>query len=405
MADLVAGSSKFIYTPAFDGYRFSKDHPFDPIRIQLTHRLLQESGLLVNDQILNPEIASRTELLLAHGEDYVDFVETKGSTGQAEHCKEAARFGLCTEDTPTFLDMHRSAATVVGGTLTATRYVLDHPFGHALNLSGGLHHATSGKASGFCVYNDLNVAIAYIRKHTDYRVLYVDTDAHHGDGVQWHFYEDPMVCTLSIHETGRYLFPGTGSVRERGEGKGYGTSFNIPLDAYTEDESFQYVMENALYIVAEHFKPDIIISQHGADAHFLDHMSHLSLTMDSFAFIPRLIHKVAHEYCQGRWIATGGGGYNAYDVVPRAWALVWNEMNQGGVVPPSQNLPIPYMKYVQSLTDQRLHSTWGDSMDEYVGIPRRDEIADKNKKSLIDSMYAINSGRYGNNFFANRIVE
>jgi acetoin utilization protein AcuC len=405
MAQSVDSSPIFIYTPVFGSYRFSPDHPFDPVRIQLAYELLRSSGFLQEQQVIEPVEASVEELTLAHGTDYVDFVRTKGSTGEMTHCTEATRFGLCTDDTPTFAGMHTSAATVVGATLMGAKYVLEGTHRHALNLSGGLHHATSGKASGFCVYNDLNVAIAYIRKHTNYKVLYIDTDAHHGDGVQWHFYDDPMVCTLSIHETGRYLFPGTGSVRERGNGKGYGTSFNVPLDAYTEDASFQYVLENALYIVAEHFKPDIIVSQHGADAHYMDHMSHLSLTMDSFRIIPNLIHKVAHEYCQGRWLATGGGGYNAYDVVPRAWALVWKEMTEAQGANRHDPLPATYLSLVRGKTDQPIQSTWEDDGHGYIPIPRREEITDKNKKSLIDAMYAINSGRIGNNFFANRIVE
>ncbi|QSX09072.1 acetoin utilization protein AcuC [Alkalibacter rhizosphaerae] len=405
MAHPVTSHPIFIYSPVFDNYRFSHDHPFDPIRIRLTYELLRASGILQDHHLVDPREASVAELLLAHREDYVEFVKTKGSTGENIYCKEANRFGLCTEDTPTFFGMHHSAATITGGTLLGAKHVLEGVNNHALNLSGGLHHATSGKASGFCVYNDLNVAIAYIRKHTDLRILYIDTDAHHGDGVQFHFYDDPMVCTLSIHETGRYLFPGTGSVRERGNGKGYGSSFNIPLDAYTEDESFQYVLENSLYIVAEHFKPDIIVSQHGADCHYLDHMSHMSLTMDSFRFIPKIIHKIAHEYCQGRWLATGGGGYNAYDVVPRAWALVWKEMADvpSGQVP--DELPGSYLSLVRQWTDEPICPTWMDHGKDYNSIPRREEISDKNKKSLIDAMYAINSGQIGNNFFANRIVE
>lgn len=405
MAHTLENRPIFIYSPELDSYRFSSDHPFDPIRIRLTYELLGRAGLLDEKQVVAPVEASLSELHLAHGKDYVEFVKTKGSTGENDYCQEANRFGLCTEDTPTFPGMHQSAATVAGGTLQAAKYVLEGAGRHALNVSGGLHHAASGKASGFCVYNDINVAIAYIRKHTDYKVLYIDTDAHHGDGVQWHFYDDPKVCTLSIHETGRYLFPGTGSVRERGNGSGYGTSFNIPLDAYTEDGSFQYVFENALYIVAEHFKPDIIISQHGADGHYLDHMSHLSLTMDSFRFIPKLLHQVAHDYCQGRWLATGGGGYNIFDVVPRAWALIWLEMNQAGSIPDTDLLPESYVSLVRQWTGEPLHETWSDDLKGYLHIPRREDISDKNQKSLIDAMYAINNGRIGNNFFANRIIE
>lgn len=157
-----------------------------------------------------------------------------------------------------------------------------------------------------------------MRKKYGARVLYVDTDAHHGDGVQWAFYEESDVCTLSIHETGRYLFPGTGSVNEKGQGQGFGFSINVPVDAFTEDESFLEVYETSFREVIEFFKPDVILTQNGADAHYLDPLTHLSSTIRIFKEIPRIAHKLAHEYCEGRWIAVGGGGYDIWRVVPRA---------------------------------------------------------------------------------------
>lgn len=222
--------------------------------------------------------------------------------------------------------MHESSALLVGSTLTAVDAVLSGVAEHALNLGGGLHHGFRGKASGFCVYNDSAVAIQYIREKYGLRVLYVDTDAHHGDGVQWAFYDDPNVCTFSIHETGRYLFPGTGNVNERGLGAGYGYSFNIPVDAFTEDESWIAAYTTALREITDFFRPDVIVTQNGVDAHYYDPLTHLSVTMKTYRAIPKLAHEIAHEYCGGRWIAVVVGGYDIWRVVPRAWALLWLEM-------------------------------------------------------------------------------
>ena len=255
-------------------------------------------------------------------------------------------YGIGTEDTPIFPNMHEASAMLVGGTLTAVDEVMSGRARHALNLGGGLHHGFKGRASGFCVYNDSSVAIKYLQEKYGARVLYIDTDAHHGDGVQWSFYDDPDVCTLSIHETGRYLFPGTGSVTERGNGKGYGTSFNFPIDAFTEDESFLEVYREAVKEVTEYFKPDVILTQNGADAHYFDPLTHLYGTINIFDEIPRLAREMANKYCEGRWIAVGGWGYDIWRVVPRAWAHLWIAMN--GNDRPSGPLPTEWIKRWQS---------------------------------------------------------
>ncbi|MCR3922923.1 MAG: acetoin utilization protein AcuC [Firmicutes bacterium] len=395
MANDIGAEHLFIYTDKFSTYKLAPDHPFDPVRSKLAYLLLQASGCLEASQVAAPTAASIEELLLAHDQDFVAVVQRGVQNAKAD----ALPYGLGTEDTPLFAGMHASAALVAGATLTGLKHVLAHTGAHAFNPAGGLHHAGARKASGFCVYNDINIAIAYLRQHYDFKVLYVDTDAHHGDGVQWHFYDDPSVCTLSIHETGRYLFPGTGTVRERGSDKGYGFTFNVPLDAFSEDDSFQFVYQNALLSIANYFQPDIIISQHGVDAHFLDPMSHLSLTMDSYRYIPKLLHQVAHQYCQGRWLAVGGGGYNVFSVVPRAWAWVWLEMNGCQALAQGQ-LPQAWVDLVAREYGKKIASTWDDEMKNYKNIPRRAEITDKNKKNLIAALHAITQGEIGNDYLA-----
>ncbi|MDP4157628.1 MAG: acetoin utilization protein AcuC, partial [Bacillota bacterium] len=314
----------FIFSEDLLKYKFNSDHPFNQFRITLTIDLLKKINALTSHQICSPRIATEDELYLIHDPDYVNAVKLAGLGQISEEVAE--NFGIGTEDNPIFPHMHEATSLQVGGTLTAVDLVMSGAVDHALHLGGGLHHGFRGKASGFCIYNDCSVAIKYLQKKYQARVLYVDTDAHHGDGVQFSFYDDPNVCTLSIHETGRYLFPGTGNINERGHGKGYGYSFNIPIDAFTEDDSFIDTYTSSIREVAEFFKPDVILTQNGADAHYFDPLTHLSATMKSYRTIPKIAHQIAHQYCEGRWIAVGGGGYDIWRVVPRAWALIWLEM-------------------------------------------------------------------------------
>src|SRR5690625_114751 len=370
--------SAFIYSDSLLNYHFHADHPFNQKRVLLTKDLLIKSNGLTKEDILSPRMATVEELRLFHDNQYIEAVQKAGLGRLSE--SDGMEFGLGTEDTPIFNGMHEASSYLVGGTLTAVDAVLDGSFNHALNLAGGLQHGFKRKASGFCIYNDGAVAIKYIREKYDLQVLYVDTDAHHGDGVQWAFYDDPNVCTLSIHETGRYLFPGTGSVHERGIKEGHGYSYNVPIDAFTQDESFADVYETALREVAEFFKPDVIVTQNGADAHFLDPLTHLSTTMNTFASIPDLAHQIAHEYCDGRWIAFGGGGYNIWNVVPRAWAQVWNVMKMGS--PAVGELPLSWQKKWESSTTDTLPTFWHDTADTIPSIPRKANIEEKNAQTL-----------------------
>ena len=303
----------FIYSDDLLNYRFSADHPFNQMRIKLTLDLLEHMGAIDKEEMMEPRRASEEELYLNHDFDYIQAVMQAGQGSLSE--EKAENYGLGTEDTPIFPHMHEASSFIVGGTLTAVDMVMEGKANHALHLGGGLHHGFRGKASGFCIYNDSAVAIKYLQEKYNARVLYIDTDAHHGDGVQWSFYDSDKVCTFSIHETGRYLFPGTGNVNEWGIGHGYGYSFNVPLDAFTEDESWLESYTAAIHEVAAFFKPDIIVTQNGADAHYYDPLTHLCATMKIYKEIPRVAHELAHKYCGGKWIAIGGGGYDIWRVV------------------------------------------------------------------------------------------
>lgn len=345
-------------------------------------------GAFEPGETIAPRIATEAELALVHTGDYIKAVQLAGA-GKLP-AAESENYGLGTEDTPVFAGMHEAASLLVGGTLTAADYVMTGKARHALNLGGGLHHGFRGRASGFCVYNDSSVVIRYLQKKYHAKVLYIDTDAHHGDGVQFTFYDDPSVCTVSIHETGRYLFPGTGQVQERGHGEGYGYAFNIPLDAFTEDESFLESYRTAVSEIAEFFKPDVILSQNGADAHYYDPLTHLCTTMKIYEEIPKLAHELAHTYCNGRWIAVGGGGYDIWRVVPRAWARIWLEMKG---MKPEDKMPEKWLKKWGKQASVRLPANWSDPADLYPSIPRKSEITEKNAQTVAKALYPIRSAK------------
>lgn len=375
----------FVFSEDQLHYKFSDTHPFNQKRLTLTVDLLREVNALSSSEIVSPRIATDEELLLAHDASYIEIVK-EASKENADGSKYE-NYGIGTEDTPIFPHMHEASASLVGGTLTAVDYVMEGKATHAVNLGGGLHHGFKGRASGFCIYNDSSVAIKYMQQKYNARVLYIDTDAHHGDGVQWSFYDDPNVCTISIHETGRYLFPGTGSITERGTGEGYGTSFNFPIDAFTEDESFLEIYRTSFREIVEAFKPDVILSQNGADAHYFDPLTHLYGTMKIYQEIPRLAHELAHEFCNGKWIAVGGGGYDIWRVVPRAWSYLWMEMND--VQFPVGELPKNWLDRWSKESPVPLIPTWMDPDSLYESIPRKMEITEKNKQMLDKALFQL----------------
>ncbi len=222
--------------------------------------------------------------------------------------------------------MHEASAAVAGGSLRGIEAILRGDVLHAFHPGGGLHHAMPGRASGFCVYDDPALAIARARRD-GLRVLYIDLDVHHGDGVQAIHWSDPGVMTVSIHETGRALFPGTGFPDELGGAGAEGTKVNLPLDPWTGELGWLPALQLVLPALAERFAPEIIVSQHGADAHAFDPLAHLNVTTTAMGRAARLVDSLAHAYADGRWLATGGGGYDVYRVVPRAWAHIWLAAN------------------------------------------------------------------------------
>lgn len=363
----------FVYSPELERYKLGEDHPLDPLRLRLTYELLRDLEILPDEETQLPEPAARTDLFLVHDRDYVAAVEEMSRKGIPDD--RSVTYGLGTEDNPVFRGMHEAGLLIVGGTLRAASLVMTGEVEHAAHIGGGLHHALPGRASGFCLYNDAALAVAHIKKEFGARVAYVDTDAHHGDGVQWVFYNDPQVLTVSFHETGRYLFPGTGSINESGSGSGYGYSVNVPLEAFTEDDSWIRAFRMVVPPLLRAFKPDVIISQNGCDGHRLDPLTHLLASTRLYREVPRLVHELAHEVADGRWIALGGGGYDIWRVVPRAWALLWAEMSER---PLPRKLPQSWLQRWSRVSPVPLREFFCDDPYEFPPTPRRPLIHEKN---------------------------
>jgi acetoin utilization protein AcuC len=303
-----------VYGPRSLTYDFGPRHPLSPRRFGPGIELLRAVGA---EPGLAPEPAAINELEWLHAADYIAtvrrFAADPGGPPEA---------GIGPGDDPAFAGMHEAAATVAGGSIRAVEAILRGDVEHAYQPGGGLHHAMRSRASGFCVYNDVALAIARARRD-GLRVLYVDLDVHHGDGVQALHYTDPGVMTISFHETGQALFPGTGFVGEIGEGSAAGTSVNVPLEPLTGPDAWLAAVRAVVPPLAAAFGPDIVVSQHGADGHVWDPLAHLALTTTAMGESARLVDRIAHRYAGGRWLATGGGGYAVYRVVPRVWALTW----------------------------------------------------------------------------------
>ncbi|MCJ2555320.1 MAG: acetoin utilization protein AcuC, partial [Candidatus Thermoplasmatota archaeon] len=326
--------SLLIYDERFLDYNFGPAHPFQQGRVKLARDLMAALGLL--DHEGSPEEtalpASEDHLLLAHAAEYLEVVRRAGRD-PARAGDRYLRYGLGTADNPLFPGMYEAAALAAGGTLAAMHAVQRGEVRNAFNLGGGFHHAHRARASGFCIFNDLSVAIHHLLQEGVSRILYLDVDAHHGDGVQYAFYEDPRVLTISLHEDGRYLFPGTGFVEEVGEGEGEGYSVNVPLPPQTGDEAYLAAFREIVPPLAEAFRPELLLNQFGIDTYVTDPLTHLGLGTSAYQAIAREVHTIADRVCGGRWVVTGGGGYEP-SAVARAWALVFGEMRGSEMVDP-----------------------------------------------------------------------
>jgi acetoin utilization protein AcuC len=346
----MAGAFTLFWDQRMAGYDFGPEHPLTPVRVVLTVELATALGVLglPSVTVAPPPPATDAELSLVHDPVYIAAVRR---AGEGSGDRSLLRFGLGTPDDPVFPDMHAASALIAGGTLAAARAVRDGSALHAGNVAGGLHHAMRGSASGFCVYNDPAIAIAWLLSAGVSRIAYVDLDVHHGDGVQAAFYDDPRVLTISMHEHPATLFPGTGLASETGEGAGRGYAVNAALPAGTGDAGWLRAFEAIVPPLLESFRPEILVSQHGCDTHALDPLAHLALSVDAQRRAAERVHELAHSTADGHWLLTGGGGYQRVQVVPRAWTHLL-AVAAGQPVDPSAATPDSWRAMAFKLTGE-----------------------------------------------------
>src|ERR1022692_1321960 len=330
------------------GSDFGPGHPLAPIRVELTVELARALGVLDADgvTVVAPEPATDDELGYVHDPGYIEAVKQAGG---AEPTLIAGRYGLGTEDDPIFPGMHEASALVAGATLAAARAVWTATAEHGASIAGGLHHAMRGHASGFCVYNDPAIAIAWLLAQGAERIAYVDIDVHPGDGGQAAVYDHPRVLTISLHEHPATLFPGTGLPTETGGPSADGSAVNVALPPGTRDAGWLRAFHAIVPPLLEAFAPQILVSQHGCDTHWLDPLADLQLSIDGQRAAHAKMHQLAHQFAGGRWLLTGGGGYELVQVVPRTWTHLLAEASDRPLDPGTET-PQAWRDYVTQRT-------------------------------------------------------
>ena len=371
------GPATVVFDPSLTEYNFGDGHPMSPIRVDLTMRLADELGVLRNGlRLVDAPMADADLIATVHDAAYIEAVTRVGSVSGAT---DEAR-GLGTDDNPVFEGMHHAAAHVVGASVEACRQVWSGESLHSANITGGLHHAMRDRASGFCIYNDVAVGIQYLLDQGVQRVAYVDVDVHHGDGVERIFWDDPRVLTISLHETGQMIFPGTGFPHDLGGTGAEGSAVNVALPPGTGDAGWLRAFHAVVPPLLREFRPEVLVTQHGCDSHIDDPLAHLRLTVDGQRAAYVALHDLAHEVADGRWVVTGGGGYALVEVVPRAWCHLLAIVG-GHPLDPMTETPEAWREYVREtlgrtpphrLTDGRTPAfrDWAEGYDPETWLDR-----------------------------------
>ena len=311
-------TARVVWDDAFIQYDFGPAHPMNPLRLRLTHLLAAELGVLDRVEVVPTRMATEAELLTVHEAAYVEHVRRMSEAPQ----EADGSFGVGDEDSPAFAGMHEASALAAGGSITLADGIMDGSFVRGVNIAGGLHHAMPGRASGFCIYNDAAMAIHRLLERGAERVVYVDLDAHHGDGVETAFWDDPRVVTISLHETGRVLFPGTGFPGDLGGPAAQGSAVNVALPPGTGDAAWLRALHGVVPAIVHAVEPTVLVTQHGCDSHSRDPLAHLGLSIEAQTAAAGAMRELAGSVCEERWLALGGGGYSISDAVPRAWAAL-----------------------------------------------------------------------------------
>ncbi len=346
-----------VWDPGFTKYDFGPSHPMSPVRLDLTARLCDAFGLFGQDDVIviAPPVAEDAALMTVHEQRFVDGVKA----ASIDPLRADLSLGLGTDDVPAFAGMHEASAQIVEGTRAVCEAVWTGQAEHGVNFCGGLHHAMSANASGFCVYNDVAVGIQWLLDNGAERVAYVDVDVHHGDGVERIFWDDPRVLTVSMHETGRALFPGTGWATDIGGAAALGAAVNVSLPPGLADSGWLRALHSVALPVVRAFRPDVLVTQHGADTHAHDPLAHFALSVDAQREAMNALHKLAHEVTGGKWVALGGGGYAVVDVVPRAWTHLTAIAAHRPILT-GTSVPQGWREHVQTISGRPGPSRMGD---------------------------------------------
>jgi acetoin utilization protein AcuC len=318
--------ASLVWGDGYLAYDFG-EHPMSPVRLELTVSLAASLGVLDRLTVLAPTQAADDQLRTVHSADYLAAVRAASAD------PSYLGYGLGSADNPVFEGMYAAAALIAGGSRRAARQVWDGSVDHAVNIAGGLHHAMPDSAAGFCVFNDVVLAIRTLLAAGAQRVAYVDIDVHHGDGVQLAFYDDPRVLTISLHQDPRTLYPGTGLAGETGNGAGAGCSVNLALPPGTDDDGWLRAFQAVVPGAVRAFGPEVLVTQCGCDTHHEDPLADLALTVDGQRAAYAALHELAHEVAGGRWLALGGGGYGVLRCVPRSWAHLLAEVSGHRIEP------------------------------------------------------------------------
>lgn len=352
-----------IWGEDFTKYNFGPGHPMAPVRLDLTARLCRELGVFDDVEIVDVEMADDELLATVHDRDYIAAVKEIS----ADPSLADGRWGIGTEDVPSFAGIHESSARIVAGSVEAARRVWTGQAEHAVNFTGGMHHAMRDRASGFCIYNDIAAAITWLLDNGVERVAYVDVDVHHGDGVESIFYDDPRVLTVSVHESGRTLFPGTGWPGDTGGSGAEGTAVNVALPPGVTDGPWLRAITAVAAPVVRAFAPQVLVTQHGCDTHREDPLAHLALTLDAQRQAAVNLHRLAHEVCEGRWVALGGGGYDVGNCVPRAWTHL-TAIAAHKPLPARTEIPMAWREHVEKVCGQLGPAVMGDLPEKDLPI-------------------------------------
>ena len=348
------GAPVLAWSPELVSYDFGVGHPMAPVRLLLTHALMADLGLTDRFRTVAAPVADDATLTLVHEPEYVDAVRRAQETRAP-----IPERGLGDEDTPVFGAVHDASARIVGATVAAAEEVWSGRAKRALSVAGGMHHAMPGRAAGFCVYNDCAVAIQRLLDLGARRIVYVDLDAHHGDGVERAFWADDRVLTISIHQHPATLFPGTGYAQDVGGAEARGWSANVALPPETSDADWLRAVEAVVEPLVREVGPEVLVTQHGADGHARDPLTHLQVSIDAQREGARLMAELADTHAGGRWVATGGGGYEVVNVVPRAWTHLAGIV-AGAPVEPDAEVPESWRAHVEELVDGTAPRTMTD---------------------------------------------